>query len=325
LNHTIDTPFVNKIDVTLRDGGFLCNFAWPREFYCDFISKLDIIKTPFIEIGYLGGIPELHNVTKVGFATNISIEEVARCSEHLQTSSIILMVHPGSLSSIPDFKAYKRAGLKGVRFVYHSSWRDKLTPLFSAAQDAELLTTFNIALVSKLNTEEFKNTVCWAKTLSPSVIYLADTCSALGPNEVISLITEVKDLVLDIPIGFHAHDFLNLALANTLAAAKAGASYIDSSFNGLGRGAGNLISERWLLLEMIKQRSFDREILKTIDETSTLVKNLNYKAATDNLSLISAALNMSPPEEDKLRNDFKSNSDDLFLLLGRVILSKAKF
>jgi 4-hydroxy-2-oxovalerate aldolase len=44
-------------------------------------------------------------------------------------------------------------------------------------------------------------------------------------------------------VGFHAHDNLGCAVANTLAAIGAGATYIDASLAGLGAGAGNLATE----------------------------------------------------------------------------------
>jgi 4-hydroxy 2-oxovalerate aldolase len=46
--------------------------------------------------------------------------------------------------------------------------------------------------------------------------------------------------------GFHAHDNLGLALANSLAAIDAGATIVDSSVKGMGRGAGNTRTEQLL-------------------------------------------------------------------------------
>ena len=44
-------------------------------------------------------------------------------------------------------------------------------------------------------------------------------------------------------VGFHAHNNLSLAVANTLAAIEEGATWIDSAARGFGAGAGNTATE----------------------------------------------------------------------------------
>jgi len=44
---------------------------------------------------------------------------------------------------------------------------------------------------------------------------------------------------LDIPVGFHAHNNLGMAVANSLAAVQAGATIVDGTLCGFGAGAGN--------------------------------------------------------------------------------------
>jgi len=52
---------------------------------------------------------------------------------------------------------------------------------------------------------------------------------------------------VDIEIEMHAHDDLGLATANTLAAAKAGATHLNTTVNGLGERAGNAALEEVVL------------------------------------------------------------------------------
>jgi hypothetical protein len=58
-----------------------------------------------------------------------------------------------------------------------------------------------------------------------------------------------------LPLGFHGHNNLDLASANSLAALDAGASFIDTSLQGLGRSAGNTITEVFALT--LKKRGVD--------------------------------------------------------------------
>lgn len=52
------------------------------------------------------------------------------------------------------------------------------------------------------------------------------------------MVSEIKKVVA-IPICMHCHDDLGLALANTLAAAEAGAKQLHTTVNGIGERSGN--------------------------------------------------------------------------------------
>ncbi|MFH7428709.1 4-hydroxy-2-oxovalerate aldolase, partial [Pseudomonas syringae pv. tagetis] len=65
------------------------------------------------------------------------------------------------------------------------------------------------------------------------IIYVTDSAGALLPHEVKEKITALKEQV-SCEIGFHAHNNLSLAMANTIAAVEAGATFIDGSLRCLG-------------------------------------------------------------------------------------------
>ncbi len=68
---------------------------------------------------------------------------------------------------------------------------------------------------------------------------VADTVGVWDPFETFDFITELKDKTSGIEIGFHAHNDLGMATANSLAAIRAGADSVDVTVNGLGERAGN--------------------------------------------------------------------------------------
>lgn len=66
----------------------------------------------------------------------------------------------------------------------------------------------------------------------------ADTLGLLDPFSTFERISRLcRDV--DIPVEMHAHNDLGLATANTLAAIRAGAFYVNTTVNGLGERAGN--------------------------------------------------------------------------------------
>ncbi len=74
----------------------------------------------------------------------------------------------------------------------------------------------------------------------------ADTLGILEPFGVYARISEIRRHT-DLEIEMHAHDDLGLATANTLAAAKAGATHLNTTVIGLGERAGNAPLEEVVL------------------------------------------------------------------------------
>ena len=66
-------------------------------------------------------------------------------------------------------------------------------------------------------------------------------------------------------MGIHTHNNQQLAYANTIEALIMGASYLDATLGGLGRGAGNCSME--LLLGFLKNPKFHlRPVLQCLQE-----------------------------------------------------------
>lgn len=68
---------------------------------------------------------------------------------------------------------------------------------------------------------------------------LADTVGLWNPFQTHAVILTLQNTAPDLPLGFHAHNDLGMATANSLAAVQAGAVSVDVTVNGLGERAGN--------------------------------------------------------------------------------------
>ena len=78
------------------------------------------------------------------------------------------------------------------------------------------------------------------------VLYIADSYGSMNTQSIYEIFSLVKEKI-DKPIGFHAHDNRGFSLINSLLAIQYGAEYIDTTVYGMGRGAGNLKLESFLL------------------------------------------------------------------------------
>ncbi|MGH6936515.1 MAG: citramalate synthase, partial [Methylocella sp.] len=104
-------------------------------------------------------------------------------------------------------------------------------------------------------------------------VVLCDTNGGTLPHEIATIVEEVAAHVPGSHIGIHAHDDTGNAVANSLAAVRAGARHIQGTLNGLGERCGNanLIS---LIPTLLLKRDFSEkfEIGVTEEKLATLTK-----------------------------------------------------
>jgi 2-isopropylmalate synthase len=83
-----------------------------------------------------------------------------------------------------------------------------------------------------------------------TVINIPDTVGYTTPDEFFALIKGVRENVPNIDkaiISVHCHNDLGMAVANTLAAARAGATQLECTINGIGERAGNAALEEVIM------------------------------------------------------------------------------
>jgi len=90
----------------------------------------------------------------------------------------------------------------------------------------------------KNNQEYAMKTLMAAAAAQPDCIVLCDTNGGCLPHEIEEIVREVKSEV-DIPLGIHCHNDSDTAVANSLAAIRAGATHVQGTINGFGERCGN--------------------------------------------------------------------------------------
>jgi 2-isopropylmalate synthase len=91
----------------------------------------------------------------------------------------------------------------------------------------------------RANPEYALRTLNAAEEAGASVVILCDTNGGTMPERVAELVSEVKQH-LRCEVGIHCHNDCDLAVANTLAAVRAGATQVQGTFNGIGERCGNV-------------------------------------------------------------------------------------
>lgn len=233
---------IKLLDVTLRDGGYKNNFYFNSYIY-EKITDTLINKAGinYIEIGYKNGpLKSMANIGPTGLCTKNYIEKLASiCSPE----RFCVIYHPKNINT-DGLKELKDLGIKFLRCVLLLTNRDLGLDHIAAAKKLGFLISANITRASQLDINIIKSAARECVDSGADIIYLADSNGALLPSVVGNLFSELKMAIgKNAEMGFHAHDNLSMAFANSLEAIKAGATFIDSSIMGVGKGAGNLKTE----------------------------------------------------------------------------------
>ncbi|HCX64035.1 MAG TPA: 2-isopropylmalate synthase [Eubacteriaceae bacterium] len=126
------------------------------------------------------------------------------------------------------------------------------------------------------------------------VINIPDTVGYTTPDEYYRFITEIKNNSTELDratISVHCHNDLGLAVANTLAAARAGATQFECTVNGIGERAGNAAMEELVMILDTRKDYFDYDYnIKTeeIMKTSNLLSRITGVHVQPNKAIVGA-------------------------------------
>ncbi len=139
--------------------------------------------------------------------------------------------------------------------------------MIKAIHDKGYETAVNLMAVSVVHDAELNEALEMLCQSEAEIVYLVDSYGSLYGEEIQSLTRKYRGYAESggKQIGIHAHNNQQLAYSNTIEALILGASFLDCTIGGLGRGAGNCPTE--LLLGFLKNPRYHlRPVLKCLQE-----------------------------------------------------------
>ena len=230
------------IDCTIRDGGHLNK--WYFDPLCVKASYYAALKSgvDYFEIGYR--YPE----NKKGF------HSFAYCSDEYLNSllevndncKLLVMMDVGK-ADLTTFKNCKPENtiIKGVRVAAYPYEYNKAIEILEDLKTKGYEVFLNLMAASEINEHQFEILKDWQNKNILNAVYFADSFGSFIPSAIPVFIQKLKNNGFE-NIGYHGHNNLQMAFANTLKALEEGVTYIDASIYGMGRGAGNLPIEIFL-------------------------------------------------------------------------------
>ena len=268
------------MDVTLRDGSYAINFQFSENETASISKNLFDAGIDYIEIGH-----------GVGLDGSSSENGIASCSDEQYLSAAFRSVPKGKygMFCIPKYAkvdSLEKLQEYGATFVRVGSDVADVESTEKYIQKAKKLGLEVMANYMKsyvVSPYEFSEKVKKSESYGADVVYIVDSAGSMGREEIEKYYEAIKK-VSNIRVGFHGHNNLGLAVANSLFALELGFDIVDTSVLGMGRSAGNAATE--LLIGNLQRREIALNYdLKRIMECAEKYVRPLWKHKTNALDL----------------------------------------
>lgn len=236
---------VKILDCTLRDGGYYTNWDFSRHIVDRYIKTMNDLPIDYVEIGYRS--PAKKNYLGEYFYT--PIETINRIREQLDSKiKLAVMINTKDISNVEELEQLLlecRGKIDLIRFAVAPSNINDAILLSKKVKELGFKVALNLMYLSQRDSEEIINEANYILEQIADIdfLYLVDSYGACLPAEVKDKFSKLRQEHMNLATGFHGHDNIQLAYANSLEAINAGVDIIDSTITGMGRGAGNLSTE----------------------------------------------------------------------------------
>lgn len=234
-------------DTTLRDGAAREGVSFSLEDKLKVLKHLDGFGMHYVE----GGYPASNPKDQQFFDAAVKLElENARLVAFGSTRRALV-----SASRDKEMRALVSSGAKTV-CIFGKAWDFHVETALKTSLDENLymieesvkyLKKKDLEVVFdaehffdayKENPNYALQTVAAAAEAGADWVVLCDTNGGVLPHEVANIVKEVREKI-SAPLGIHAHNDCECAVANTLSAVREGARMVQGSINGYGERCGN--------------------------------------------------------------------------------------
>ena len=283
-------PYSNELDIrmtdsALRDGSHAKGHQFTADQVGAVVNALDEAGMPVIEVTHGDGL----GGSSFNYGRSLTDERVLMqvAVETARRAKIAALMVPG-IGTMDDMRACRDIGVSIVRIATHCTEADIAVQHFGLARELGFETVGFLMMAHKISPDELAKQARIMVDAGCQCPYVVDSAGAMILDDVSERVAAlVAEVGGEAHVGFHGHDNLGIAVANSVLAVRAGAVQIDGSTRGFGAGAGNTRNE---VFAAVCDRLGIRtgiDVLALIDAAEDVVRPvMDQECIIDRLALI---------------------------------------
>ena len=305
----------NILDCTLRDGGYYNNWDFSKTDIQRYLNQISKTGIKFVELGFRfldkNQIKGLTAYTKDSLINSLKIPSTLNIGLMINASDFL----DNPITNLKKVFKEKNNKIKFVRLACHYNEIFLIKNIIKWFKKREYTVFINLMQISEIEKKKIINVCKFINKTKADYFYFADSLGSLTPNRT-KEISKVLKKNCHKEFGIHAHNNLRLALKNSLTAKNFGASWIDCTVTGMGRGPGNLKTEDILSIQK-KFLTIDNNISPSL---MNYFKNLKkrYKWGPNKFYELAAHNRIHPTYIQKILSDSRYHKRDYINIINNL-------
>ncbi|MCI6433047.1 MAG: aldolase catalytic domain-containing protein [Oliverpabstia sp.] len=288
-------PGVRVIDATLRDGGLVNDFYFTDEFVKDLYQANIKAGVDYMEFGYKAS-REMFDESKFGKWKFCKDEDIrAIVGDNDTDLKISIMADVGRCDYKTDILNKSESPIDLIRVATYLNTIPSAIDMIENAASKGYEVSCNIMAITNTQEKDLAIALDLLGQTPVDVLYIVDSYGALYPEQLARL----TDIYMNVAakygkkIGIHAHNNQQLAFANTIEAVGDGVDWLDATYDGMGRGAGNCAME--LLLGLLRNPKYQiYPVIKFVEKHMTKLRQEGVVWGYDMQYLLTGLFNQHP-------------------------------
>lgn len=287
---------IRVIDATMRDGGIVNDFFFTDEFVKELYKTNIAAGVDYMEVGYKAS-KKIFDKSKFGkwkFSDDEDIFKVIGDNADKKIK-LAVMADVGRCDFKEDIHPKSESAVDLIRVACYVHQIPGALEIIEDAKKKGYEVSCNIMAISTAQEGDIKVALDMIGQSPVDCIYIVDSYGSIFPEQMQRICALYSEYATKYKkqLGIHAHNNQQLAFANTIEACGDGVDWLDATYNGMGRGAGNCFMEN--LLAFLKNPKYKvYETLKFIEKYMLQLKKDGVVWGYDVPYLVTGYLNQHP-------------------------------